>query len=49
VLTLTHNATSLILPGATNITTAANDTALLISEGSGNWRCWSYTRAATAP
>lgn len=45
-LTLTHNATSLILPGAANITTAAGDTALFISEGSGNWRCHAYQRAA---
>lgn len=48
-LTLTHNATSLILPGAANITTAAGDTAIVVSEGSGNWRCVSYTRAAAAP
>lgn len=45
-LTLTHNATSLILPGATNIVTAAGDTAVFVSEGSGNWRCLSYQRAA---
>lgn len=48
-LTLTHNATSLILPGAANITTAAGDTAIVVSEGSGNWRCVSYQRAATIP
>jgi hypothetical protein len=36
-LTLTHNATSLILPGGANITTAAGDTATAISLGSGNW------------
>jgi len=47
-LTLTHNATSLILPGAANITTAANDVAIVISEGSGNWRCVSYWPAATS-
>jgi hypothetical protein len=41
-LTLTHNATSLILPGAANIVTAAGDTAILVSEGSGNWRCLNY-------
>lgn len=46
VLTLTHNATSLILPGGTNITTAAGDCAIFIHEGSGNWRCWEYSRAA---
>jgi len=44
-LTLTHNATSLILPGAANITTAANDVAIFVSEGSGNWRCVSYMPA----
>lgn len=48
-LTLTHNATSLILPGAENITTADGDTALAISEGSGNWRVASYFAAAINP
>lgn len=33
-LTLTHNGTSLIIPGGANITTAAGDIAYLISEGS---------------
>lgn len=42
-LTFTHNATSLILPGGANITTAANDCAFMVSEGSGNWRCIAYT------
>jgi len=45
ILTLTHNATSLILPTGANITTAANDTATFRSEGTGNWRCISYERA----
>lgn len=45
VLTLTHNATSLILPGGANITTAAGDVAIFKSLGSGNWRCASYLRA----
>jgi len=44
-LTLTHNATSLILPGAANITTAAGDVARFVHEGSGNWRCVMYQRA----
>ena len=44
-LTLTHNATSLILPSSGNLTTAAGDCATFISEGSGNWRCVNYTRA----
>jgi hypothetical protein len=42
-LILTYNATSLILPGAKNITTAAGDEAIFTSDGSGNWRCVSYT------
>jgi len=48
ILTLTHNATSLILPSAANIVTAANDTAVFVSEGSGNWRCVGYERASGA-
>lgn len=43
--TLTHNATSFILPGAANITTAAGDTAIWKSLGSGNWRCLLFQRA----
>lgn len=46
VLTLTHNATSLILPnGGSNITTAAGDAAMAISLGSGNWIVVDYQRA----
>lgn len=48
-LTLTHNATSLILPGSANITTAANDTAEFLSLGSGNWICLFYKRASGYP
>jgi hypothetical protein len=44
-LTLTHNATSLILPGGANITTAANDRAMFRSLGSGNWLCVAYQKA----
>jgi hypothetical protein len=47
-LTLTYNATSLILPTSANITTAAGDTALFVSEGSGNWRCLFYSRRSGA-
>lgn len=46
ILTLTHNATSLILPNnGSNITTAAGDTCVIVSEGSGNVRCLAYQRA----
>lgn len=44
-LTLTHNATSLILPGAANITTAAGDRFTAVSLGYGNWVVHSYTKA----
>lgn len=45
-LTLTHNATSLILPGAANITTAAGAAMIAISLGSGNWRVPIYQPAS---
>jgi hypothetical protein len=48
-LTLTHNATSLILPAGASITTAAGDTASFVSLGSGNWRCLSYQKADGTP
>jgi hypothetical protein len=48
-LTLTHNATSLILPGAANITTAANDCCIALPLGSGNWIVVDYQRASGAP
>ena len=44
ILTLTYNATSLILPTSANITTAAGDIATFISLGSGNWICTEYQR-----
>ena len=47
ILTLTHNATSLILPGGANIITGAGDSALLVSEGSGNWKCMFYQSAGS--
>lgn len=45
VLTLTHNATSLILPGGADITTAAGDIFYFESDATGNWRCTSYLPA----
>lgn len=44
-LTLTHNATSLILPTGANVTTGAGDVAQFTSLGAGNWRCDFYTKA----
>ena len=43
-LTLTHNATNLILPGGANITTAANDTCKAVALGSGNFIVFGYKK-----
>ena len=53
-LTLTHNGTSFILPGAANITTSAGDCAEFINDAatdasSSNWRCFNYQRASGSP
>lgn len=48
-LTLTYNATSLILPGAANIVTAAGDVARAVYLGSGNWQIIDYVRKTVAP
>jgi hypothetical protein len=47
-LTLTYNATSLIIPGSGNITTANGDTATVEYLGSGNWRVLQYTKRSGA-
>lgn len=44
-LILTHSGVGLILPTAANITTAAGDTAMFVSLGSGFWKCILFTRA----
>ena len=48
-LTLTYNATSMILPGAANIQTAAGDTADVVYGGGSNWAVIRYNRAASPP
>lgn len=48
-LTLTHNGTSLIIPGASNIVTVAGDCAIVRHESSGNWRVLTYLRGAGRP
>jgi len=45
ILTLTHHATDLVLPGGANITTAAGDEAEFFYYATGDWRCTSYTKA----
>lgn len=47
-LILTYNITSLILPGAANITTSTGDVAVFRSEGSGNWKCVNYMNQSDA-
>lgn len=47
-LLLTHHATNLILPFGANITTAAGDTALFVSNSLGQWRCHHYQRASAS-
>lgn len=42
--TLTHNGSSLILPGSANIVAVAGDTFSALSLGSGNWRVTEYDR-----
>lgn len=44
-LVLTHNATTLILPGGANITTAAGDEFTFVEYATGNWRCVAYALA----
>lgn len=45
-LTLTHNATSLILLTSANITTAAGDSCVMFCDTTNNWRMLSYSRAS---
>lgn len=49
-LILTHNATTLNLPGAANITTTAGDTAIAVPNQAGNgWNVVQYERASGYP
>jgi hypothetical protein len=45
VLTMTHHATNLDLPGEANITTAAGDVGVFQSTGANTVQCISYTKA----
>jgi hypothetical protein len=48
-LTLTHNATSLILPSSANITTANGDSFIAEYLGSGNWKVLGYFKVNGNP
>ena len=45
VLTMTHHATNLDLPGEANVTTAAGDVAVFQSTGANTVQCIAYTKA----
>jgi hypothetical protein len=48
-LVLTHNISTLVLPGQANITVASGDVAVFVSIGTNAWRCVSYTKLAGTP
>jgi len=48
-LNVNHNATSMIVPGGSNIPVETNDSALVRSEGAGNWRVLNLSRADGTP
>lgn len=48
-LTLTHNGTTLVLPGSANITTAANDRMTVRADTTDNMIITHYTRANATP
>jgi len=48
-LTLTHNGTTLQLPGGASITTAAGDRALFVQDSGDNIICLDYIRASGQP
>lgn len=47
-LTLTHNGTSLICPGAVNLVTTVNDCVMAQSLGAGNWKIYPYYTALSS-
>jgi hypothetical protein len=49
ILTLTHNSTTLKLPGGANITTAAGDRACFVQDASDNVICLLYLRSDGSP
>ncbi len=48
-LTLTHNASTLVIPGAANVTTAAGDSAVVAADSTTKWIVLHYKRRASAP
>ena len=42
-LTLTHNASTLILPSSGNLVTTGGDVGMFMSLGGGAWKCVAYT------
>ncbi len=48
-LTITHNDTSLYMPGQTNYTTIGGDVLTFLYMGSGNWRCVDFHNVYGVP
>lgn len=48
-LTLTHNATDLILPAGLDIVTAAGDVLEFVEYATGDWVCTNYLKASGSP
>ena len=48
-LTLTHNATTLVIPGGASITTAAGDVAVVVQDNADNVKIAGYVRQSAAP
>jgi hypothetical protein len=48
-LTLVHSGVLVLPNGGNNIQTQAGDTAIFISSGGGNWKCYAYQRASGQP
>lgn len=46
VLTLTHNASAIILPSGINIVTEVGDRAVFVADTTSIWNCIEYTRAS---
>lgn len=49
VTVLTHNSTTLVIPGGANVTTGAGDYALVAADSTSKWIIVDYRRRSTAP
>lgn len=49
ILTLTYNASTLVIPGSANVVTAVGDAALVVADSTTKWIVVSYVRRASVP